>query len=171
LKKKLLLIFGIGVSLIMFSSFTSAQFHELSFCGTHFSHAHDEYEHNRDLDGSMHQENSRGWMTAPVVFPDSASGMNVTRLSVSYRDNDATYGMIVRLYKTDRWTGQSHMVAELDSDDYSTSAAVQYMNLPKSQMQAYGIDNNRYAWFLYLYFNDPDGNTSVKLHQVTVRYE
>ena len=165
MKKSLFFVVGIGAMLILFSSFSAAD--ELSFNGCHFSHAHDDYEHNRDINGNIHQDTSVGWMTAPLVFPAAATGMQVTRLSVTFYDNSAGY-VRVRLYKTDRWTGTSTEVGELTSTGTSTS--VRYMNMPKNQMTGYGIDNNRYAWFIYCYFSAADG-TSLRLHQVTVRYE
>ena len=170
MKKRLSLIIGIGAFLILFSTFNVAD--EISFNGCHFSHAQDEYEHDRDIDGSIHQNDSAGWMTAPIVFPDSATGMNVTRLSVTYRDNTASAYVRVRLYKTDRWSGLATEVAELESGVAEASTGVQYMNIPKSQMTGYGIDNNRYAWYLYCWFSDQAGaGVNLKLHQVTVRYE
>ena len=170
MKKGLFLIVGIGAMLILFSSFSMSD--EISFNGCHFSHAEDQYEHDRDIDGSIHQDTSSGWMTAPMVFPDSATGMNVTRFSVTYVDNTASAYVRVRLYKTDRWTGTSTEVAELESGVAEAAAGVQYMNMPKSQMTGFGIDNNRYAWYLYLWFSDGTGAShDLKLHQVTVRYE
>ena len=170
MKKRLFLILGIGAMLILFSSFSAAD--ELSFNGCHFSHAHDDYEHNRDLNGSIHQDTDRGWMTAPMFFPDSATGMNVTRFSVTYVDNTASAYIRVSLYKVDRWTGTSTQVARLESGTAEASAGVQYMNMPKSQMTAFGIDNNRFSWFLYCWNSDADGaGTDLSLHHITVRYE
>ena len=170
MKKRLFLILGIGALLILSSTFSVSD--ELSFCGIHFTHSQSNYEHDQDLNGSIHQEGSAGWMTAALVFPNSATGMQVSRFSVTYVDNTATEYVRARLYKTDRWTGTSTKVAELESGVAEASTSIQYMNIPKSQMTAYGIDNNRYAWFLYLWFSDQSGaGTDLRLHHVTVRYE
>jgi len=172
MKKRLFLFLGIGAFLILSSTFGVAD--ELSFNGIHFTPAFSHYDVAKSLSGYVYQDGaSGGWMSAPVVFPNSASGMNVTRLSVTYWDNDPLYYLRVRLYKTDRWSGSSTMVADLESGAGEASASISYMNMPKSQMTAYGIDNNRYAWYLYFWRSDSDGSagTDMRLNHVTIRYE
>lgn len=161
------MILGIGVLLV---TVTQAQSYEINFTGIDFD------GHNQNVDyyyptagGYVYQPTSIGNLYAPVHFPVSASGLRVSRFSVTYYDFNAAGYVRVELYKKDRWNGGTTLVAQLQSSAAGNSSSIQFMNLPKSQMTATGIDNNRYAWFMLLYFSD--NGSSLRLHQVTIRYE
>ena len=73
------------------------------------------------------------------------------------------------LYKKDRWTGNITAVAVLTTSGLSQSISEQFVNIPKSQMQGYRIDNTRYSWFLFVLFWAA-GSGNFRLDQVTIRY-
>jgi hypothetical protein len=107
-------------------------------------------------------------LTAGVNFPDSADGMKVQRVSISVIDNSAGSFSVV-LQKVDRWSGTVTWVAELTTAGLSSSGSVQYVNIPKSLMTAPGIDSDRYAWYVMVFF-DSAGSTNLYLKSVTIRY-
>jgi hypothetical protein len=82
-----------------------------------------------------------------VNFPDSANGMKVSRMSVTFMDNNGSADLEILLYKMNRWTGNISIVAFLSSSSKTDSSSIQFMNVPKIGMYAHGIDNNRYSWF------------------------
>jgi hypothetical protein len=166
MKKTLLLLFGMGFLLLALSSVSLAQFYELSFPGTAFLGRNESTDYSRNYDES-HKSSSSGWLICPVIFPASAGGMNVSRLSASFIDNTASAQLQVQIVKIDRWSGNWFIVADVSSGLSYASASVSYMNQAKSQMSATGIDNNRWAWAFWAYF----GDTPIKLHSVTVRYQ
>jgi hypothetical protein len=84
-------------------------------------------------------------------------------------DSSVSGELTVVLGKVDRWTANTSYVASKSTGITAAVSSLQYMNLPKSQMVARGIDNNRWAWFLRVDFSE--GNTSLYLHHVTIRYE
>jgi len=150
------------------TSSTFAQFYEISIPGNTFlPHDHTE-QWARAYQGFLTMNGEAGAYIAPVIFPDSASGLRVSRLSVTYTDNCSGY-LTVYLYKRDRWVGWSGIqVASIQST--GASAATRFMNVPGSLMAAYGINNNRYAWYLYAIFSSGTP-FDLELAHITIRYQ
>ena len=164
MKRTLLLVLGIGV---LFVTSAQAQFYELSYGGPSFFGSTDieDYYHTGNY---ASKESSIGTLDCQVVFPASASGMNVSRLSVTYLDNTNGY-ITVSIIKIDRWTGNYALVAIVVTSGQVSLPSVRYVNQPKSQMIATGIDNNRYSW--YLWANFTESGDSLRIYSVTVRYQ
>ena len=166
--KKSTHIFGIVILLLVFSSPGFAQRYHLTYSSGHFSgDTADNYFKNSSSLGNLLTGES--WLYAPVVFPDSANGMQVTRLSCTVRDNSTTGYIQAQLYKVDRWSAQSTLAGFVTTGTTFAATAVQLLNKPKSQISARGIDNNRWSWVLVVYFSE--GNTQLGLSHVTLRYE
>jgi hypothetical protein len=161
------MIIRVGILILVLTSFGMAQLHHLTFTGAHFNGGTAvEYANSGHFVGKL---NTGGSLYAPISFPDSANGMQVTRLSYSAWDGSATGQITLFLVKVDRWTGNSTNVASNSTGIAAAVNSVQYLNLPKSQMGAKGIDNNRWAWYLRVYFSE--GDTALYLYHVTIRYE
>ena len=168
MRKALITFFGILILLFVFASQGVAQRHHLTYSGPHFSgDAADNF--HRQSSGIGNWGSAEAWFSAPVNFPDSANGMQVTRLSCTVRDNSTTGMLQIQLYKVDRWSGLSKAVAWKGTEVADAANFVRCLNTPKSQMMARGIDNNRWAWFLVIYFSE--GNTDLVLFHATIRYE
>lgn len=166
--RKISTIFAMAALILVFTSSSFAQQHHITYTGTGFIGWFDteDFQH---LSGAVYKPTNPGWVDCQVNFPDSANGMQATRMSITYEDNSATGYLRVHLRKKDRWSGAFFEVAIINTGTTSASPSIRYLNIPKSQMSARGIDNNRYAWYLAVYFNE--GGTSMRLHQVTIRYE
>jgi hypothetical protein len=168
MRKTLNAIFGAMILLFLFASTGMAQRHHLNYTAAHFSgDSSDNFL--RTGDDIANLGTGMAWFDGAVNFPDSANGMQVTRLSCTLVDNSATGYLQVQLYKVDRWSGLSTLVGYLTTSAAFTSSSVIYLNIPKSQMNARGIDNNRWAWYLTAYFSE--GNTVMGLSHVTISYE
>ena len=168
MKKVLFLIFGIGILLAFLTSFSYAQFYELCYPGNAFTPSSNRVEYQKHADGYFYLDGPHQF-SCPVIFPAGANGKKVIRLSVTYLDNVSGGYIRVSLHKLDRWSGDATEVGSLSSSSTGFSPFIFNMNLPKGQMKARGIDNNRYAWYLNGYmrgFSD-----RLRLYQVTVRYE
>ena len=161
------MIARVGVLILVFTSFSMAQRYHLTYAAGHFSG--DSSDVYSNFGYSLSNSGLRSWLFAPVVFPDSANGMQVTRLSYSLLDNSVTGYIAVSLEKVDRWTGIATTVGFLASDYSGASNSIAYLNKPKSSMNGRGIDNNRWAWYLMAYFSE--GDTPLNLYHVTIRYE
>jgi hypothetical protein len=168
MKKVLSLIFGIGIFFVFLTSFSYAQFYELCYPGNAFTPSSNSVEYHKHIDGYLYL-NGPHQFNYPVIFPASANGKKVSRLSVTYLDNVAGGYIRVALYKLDRWSGDATEVGILSSSSTGSSPFIFDMNLPKGQMKTRGIDNNRYAWYLYGYMSGFGEN--LRLYQVTVRYQ
>ena len=168
MKKVLLAIIGVLALVFVFTSAGFAQRHHLTYTSGHFSGdtANNFFKTSASI-GNL--DSAEAWLYAPVVFPDSANGMQVTRLSCTLRDNSVTGLIQAQLYKVDRWSGLSTNVGWTSTGIAFAATAVQFLNQPKSQLSARGIDNNRWAWVLVVYFSE--GNTQLGLSHVTIRYE
>lgn len=168
MKNKPSLIFRVGILVLVLTSFGIAQRHHLTFTGANFNgDSTDEYLNSGN---SVSVQTTSHALLAPVSFPDSANGMQVTRLSCTVWDNSVSGRILVSLLKVDRWTGSAHRVGKLETGLTQASNSLQYLNLPKSQMMARGIDNNRWAWYLEVYFSE-GYPTLLQLYHVTIRYE
>jgi len=168
MRKTLNVFFGVVFLLLVFTSQGLTQRHHLTFTGAHFSgDSLDNFF--RTGDGIANISSGEAWFDAPVNFPDSANGMQVTRLSCTILDNSITGFLQVQLYKVDRWSGLPVDVSYLSTNAPFAANSVIYMNIPKNQMKARGIDNNRWAWYLTAYFSE--GKTALGVSHVTIRYE
>ena len=166
--KKATHFFGIVILVLVFASAGFAQRYHLNYSSGHFSgDTADNFFKTSSALGNLFS--GEAWLYAPVVFPDSANGMQVTRLSCTLRDNSVTGQMQVQLIKVDRWSAQSTYVGWVSSGIPFAATAVQYLNLPRSQLSARGIDNNRWSWVLAVYFSE--GNTQLGVSHITLRYE
>ena len=161
------MIARVGVLILVFTSFSMAQRHHLTYTGAHFSG--DSTGEHRNNGNWVSSNSASHVLYAPVSFPDSANGMQVTRLSCTLVDTSTSGRIGVTLVKVDRWTGYAINVCYLTSSLAFSSSSVQYLNVPKSQMTGRGIDNNRWAWYLMAYFSE--GDTPLNLYHVTIRYE
>jgi len=169
MKKITLLGTSLLLLLFLFSSYGQAQTYHLSFSGNVFNGNEPSRDFFKAANGYLYMPSGNGTHVAQVNFPDSANGMGVSRLSVSYLDNNSSDYLLVHLSKVDRWNGTWTQVASVSSNGLLNSTDIRYLNIPKSQMTGRGIDNNRYAWYLVVYFSG-SGNT-LRLYNVTVRYE
>jgi len=163
MKKVFFIALGVGMILLISSQPSFAQFYELSFTGNSFNPRLYSQQFDRHYDGYITSQ--QGQLSCQLNFPWWATGYNISRLSATFYDNSANY-LRVAIVKVDRWTGNDTQVATVQST--GAVNAIRYMNVPKSSMSAYGIDNNRYAFFIYLYFA---GSSDLRLHEVTVRWE
>jgi len=160
MKKLFFIVLGVGIILIL-SQPSFAQY-ELSFTGNSFNSPNNAQSIDKHYTGWV---STYGQLHCQLNFPHWVSGYNVSRISATYYDNSLSY-LGVGLYKVDRWSGSSTYVCYMTSE--GAVDGIRYMNLPKSQMTAYGLDNNRYAWYIYAYSGS---ETNIRLHSVTVRWE
>ena len=167
MKKVLFAIIGVLVLVFVFSSAGFAQQHHVTYTAGHFSgDSTVEFWNTGNILGKPGED---GFLYAPVNFPDSANGMQVTRLSFSAWDNSVSGSLTVSLRKVDRWNGDFTNVCIKSTGTTAVMSSFQYLNVPKSQMVARRIDNNRWAWFLRVDFSE--GDTPLYLYHVTIRYE
>lgn len=143
------MIIRVGILVLVLTSLGIAQRHHLTFAGAHF-YGDSTKEYRNNGNGVSAQTTFQD-LLAPVSFPDSANGMQVTRLSCTLLDNSVSGRISVSLVKVDRWTGYVTTLGYLQTENAFASGSVQYLNIPKSQMTGRGIDNNRWAWFLRVF--------------------
>jgi len=167
MKKALSMFFGIVVIVCLFIATGFGQQYHITYSGADFK-GQSSTDGYTGYFGGVYANAAFEASLCGVHFPDSANGLQVQRVSISVVDNDDSF-LYFCLYKKDRWTGDIVLVAYLDTSGLSKSPSEQFLNIPKSQMTAYGIDNNRYSWHLQLYFGAP-GSSSFLLDQVTIRY-
>ena len=167
MKKAISIFLGIGLVVGLFVVTGFAQQYHIVYSGADFKGYNTTNEY-RGYNGGVYAIREWSALWCGVHFPDSANGMQVQRVSISVVDNDDSY-LYVRLHKQDRWTGQIRQVAYLETEELPKSTSVQVVNIPKSQMNSYGIDNTRYAWYLFVVFYAP-GSDEFRLNQVTIRY-
>lgn len=160
-------LLGMGVFVFLTATVGFAQQYHIVYSGSDFQGKDSTDAYETEWAG-VYATAAEGALTCGVHFPDSANGMSVQRVSMSVRDNSDSYFGLV-LFKKDRWTGNLMPVAELSTFGLPKSSSVQYVNLPKSQMSAYRIDNTRYSWAMLVVFEQPGANDFL-LEQVTIRY-
>jgi hypothetical protein len=163
------MIFAIGFVL---AASSQAQFHEISYPGAAFQgqSEHEDY----DIYNGYLSKDQPGKCYCAVNFPDSANGMKVSRLSVTFMDYNSDSYLEIYLTKMDRWTGNITTVAVLSTYGKPHTTAIQYVNLPKSGMKAQGIDNNRYSWYLFCNFINSlitQPVSDIRLYSSIIRYE
>jgi hypothetical protein len=167
MKKAISMFLGIGIIVCFFVATGFAQQYHIVYSGADFQ-AYSSFYGYVGSGGGVYAAVAQNQLSCGVHFPDSANGMQVQRVSISVVDNDASY-FDVYLYKKDRWTGNITAVAVLTTSGLSQSISEQFVNIPKSQMQGYRIDNTRYSWFLFVLFWAA-GSGNFRLDQVTIRY-
>jgi hypothetical protein len=167
MKKSLILFLGLGILLCLMATTGFAQQYHLMYSGNHFR-GYDFDDDWNGFSGGIYGMTAGTELTTGVNFPDSADGMQVQRVSISVIDN-STGNFRVALQKVDRWSGTVTWVAELTTAGLSSSSSVQYVNIPKSLMTAPGIDSDRYAWYIMVFF-DSQGSVDLYLKTVTIRY-
>ena len=168
MKKVLHLVFGVGILAMFLTTPAFSQISEISVPGCAFTPSTNIVDYTKWFQGYIYV-GSPSQLNCPVYFPESANGKQVTRLSFTFLDNNVGGTVSVSLYKLDRWSGQATPIGRISSNEAGASPDIMYRNIPKSYMSARGIDNNRYAWYLYGYMSD--GGDSLRIYQVTIRYE
>ena len=168
MKNALFKLLATGVVLGLFVVAGFAQQYHIVYSGVDFKGYGSSVDGYQASNGGVYATPSPAHLSCGVHFPDSANGMQVQRVSISVVDNNDSYFTVI-LYKKDRWTGNHSMVAFLSTFTLSKSTTEQFKNIPKSQMNAYSIDNTRYSWYLIIYFPHV-GSTEYRLDQVTIRY-
>lgn len=169
MKRNLSLSLGMVVFLLLLCNLGQAQTYHLSFSGNVFNGNEPSRDYFKAANGYLYMPSGNGTHLVQVNFPDSATGLGVSRLSVSFLDNNPSAYLLVHLSKVDRWSGTWTQVGSVTTNGLAQSSAVRYLNIPRSAMTGRGIDNSRYAWYLVVYFSG-SGNT-LRLYNVTVRYE
>jgi hypothetical protein len=169
MKRNLSLSLGMVVLLLLFSNLGLAQSYHLSYSGNVFNGNEPSRDYFKAANGYLYMPSGNGTHVAQVNFPDSATGLGVSRLSVSFLDNNNTAYLSLTLSKVDRWSGTWTAVGSVTTNGLGVSSAIRYLNIPKSALTGRGIDNNRYAFYLVVYFSG-SGNT-LRFYQATVRYE
>jgi len=168
MKKALSMFFGIVVIVCLFIATGFGQQYHITYSGADFKGQSSTDGYTGYFGGVYaNAATDTGDLSCGVHFPDSANGMQVRRVSISVVDNNDSYFQVY-LFKKDRWTGNATQVALLTTYYLSKSPWEQFVNIPKSQMTAYGIDNARYSWYLFIYFLV--GSSNLRLDQVTIRY-
>ena len=168
MKKALIIIFCTGILLAYSVSVSHAQIFELCYPGNAFTPSINSTDYHKHFEGYIYL-NGPSQLNCPVNFPPSANGKKVSRLSVTYMDNAGGGYVKVALYKLDRWSGDAVLVGSLESSSTGYSPRIFNMNLSKSKLKAKGIDNNRYAWYLYGFMSGFGDH--LRIYQVTIRYE
>jgi hypothetical protein len=167
MKKSLALIIGLGILLIFLTLTAYSQIYEICYPGNAFTPNSNNVEFTKHSEGYIFLLGSHQ-MNCTVNFPASSNGMQITRISLAYLDNTSGGYVGTGLYKLDRWSGKATLVGTLYSELSEASPDIKRLNLPKNQLKARGINNNRYAWYLHGYSS---GGENLRLYYVTIRYE
>ena len=168
MKKNLSMFLWIGIMACLFVTTGFAQQYHIVYSGVDFKGYGSDFDSYQAYNGGVYATSSPTHLSCGVHFPDFANGMQVQRVSISVVDNNDSYFTVI-LYKKDRWTGNHSMVAFLSTFTLSKSTTEQFKNIPKSQMNAYSIDNTRYSWYLTIHFPQV-GSPEFRLDQVTIRF-
>jgi hypothetical protein len=114
----------------------------------------------------MTKTTSPDHLMRPLEFPPEADGLLVRQITISYYDAESTHNLRFYLRKVDLYDQSATTVAGISSSGSSTSWRRMYIN--RWDMIARRINNQRYAWYLIVFFEDSD--TNLSLGNVKIKY-
>ena len=107
-----------------------------------------------------------GYLYAPVYFPPEADGLLVRQITISYYDSDATNSITFVLRKVDLYDQSATTVTSISSSGSSSSWRRMYIN--RWDMNARRINNERYAWYIAVYFYNT--GSDLRLGNIKIKY-
>ena len=107
------------------------------------------------------------YVLAPVYFPPEADGLLVRQVTVSYYDNEASEYLGFDLRKVDLYDQGATTVASINSSGSAASWRRMYIN--RWDMNARRINNERYAWYIAIYFS-VENSSDLRLGNIKIKY-
>jgi hypothetical protein len=107
------------------------------------------------------------YVLTPVYFPPEADGLLVRQVTVSFYDNEASEYIGFALRKVDLYDQGATTVASIDTGGNSASWRRMYIN--RWDMSARRIDNERYAWYIAIYFS-VENSSDLRLGNIKIKY-
>ena len=102
----------------------------------------------------------------PLEFPPEADGLMVRQITVSYYDDESTHNLRFYLRKVDLYDQSATTVAGISSSGSSASWRRMFIN--RWDMIARRINNERYAWYLIVFYENADSN--LRLGNIKIKY-
>jgi hypothetical protein len=106
------------------------------------------------------------FLSKPIQFPPEADGLLVRQITISYSDNDAANNIRFYLQKVDLYDQGVTTVANIES--VGSSAGWRRMHINRWDMAARRINNERYAWYVIVYFEGT--GAPLKLGNIKIKY-
>lgn len=104
------------------------------------------------LESFAYRTQTAGYIHAAFEFPPEADGLLVRQITISYKDNDASNNIVFRLRKVDLYDQSVTTVATISSS--GSSSSWRRMSINRWDMAARRINNQRYAWYIAVDFQD-----------------
>jgi hypothetical protein len=109
---------------------------------------------------------SPDYLMRPLEFPPEADGLLVRQITISYYDFESTHNLRFQLRKVDLYDQSITTVAFISSGGSSASWRRMYIN--RWDMIARRINNERYAWYLIVFYEE--ANSNLRLGNIKIKY-